>query len=346
MAEKSYFWNSNGSDIRSYQAEDLAEVIKQLIGSHSTSAFTGTGVGRYNNVGSNGLVVSANGSNMITALSAGFAFIAGKMYVNDTAKSNIHATAHATLPRIDRIVLRYDANTAVRTITSVIKQGTPASSPVAPALQNDSTIKEISLAQVRIVAGRSFITSAEVTDERADQTVCGFLPLHNIYRGMTVSPEGVVSLPNQSYVESNIVHPSPFLAIPAHPTINTLPIYTTTSGASYLKDSQGEVNTSHQFIPKVSGVYLITMYIRCQNFVFPTNESIDLQSFLKKNGVEGDESQAVIARRTDVSGDNIFQGTAIESLNAGDVISFSLTRFGSPTSPVILNQQVRITKLS
>lgn len=339
MAERSLFWNTSDEDPRSYQAEDFAAVIAQLIGSSSDFTKIGTGVSRFNSTGANGLLVSANSTNMTTSLSAGFAFIAGKMYVNDSVKSLVHDAANATQPRIDRIVIRYDANT--RTITAYIKKGNTAASPVPQALQNDAYIKEISVAQVRIVQGRSYITPSDVTDERGNDAVCGYLPIHNLYRGIAVSAEGVVSMPNQSYVESTIVHPSPFFSIPQHPTIGTLQIYPT------VEDAQQEVSTDHKFKAKVSGTYIISMYLRCQNFVFPAGESIDVQSFLKKNGVDGSEQQAVIARRTDVPGDNIFQGQAIESLNAGDEISFSITHFGSPSvPPVILNQQVRIAKIN
>lgn len=344
MAERSLFWNGVEGNKPQYQAEDFAMLIQQLIGTNTNFTKIGTGVGRYNSSGADGLRLSANSTNMITAMSAGFAFINGKMYINDLAKSHIHDAADAVNPRIDRVVIRYDALT--QTIVSAIKKGNPAASPVAPALTFDGNTKEISIAQVRIVAGRSFITPTEVTDERADTSLCGYLPLHNIYRGLGISPEGVASLPNQSYVESTIVHASPFLTVPRHPTIGTLPIYTTNSGSNVFKDLQGEVTTAHKFIPKVAGVYIFTMYLRCQDFSFPANETIDLQSFLRKNGVEGSDTQAVIARRTNISGDNIFQGVAIESLNAGDEISFSLTHFGNPTAPVILNQQVRVTKLS
>ncbi|WP_248499899.1 hypothetical protein, partial [Staphylococcus aureus] len=80
MAERSLFWNSNGADIRTYQAEDLAAVLQQLIGTNTDFSKIGTGVGRYNSAGMNGLVASANSSNMNISLSAGYAFIAGKMY--------------------------------------------------------------------------------------------------------------------------------------------------------------------------------------------------------------------------------------------------------------------------
>lgn len=339
MGERSLFWNTSPTDPRTYQAEDLAIVLAQIIGTSTDYTKMGTGVSRYNSTGPNGLMVSANSTTMATSLSAGFAFINGKMYVNDSAMSLTHDAANATQPRIDRVVIRYDANN--RTINAVIKKGANAATPTAPALQNDAVIKEISVAQVRIVQGRSFITPTEVTDERSNAAVCGFLPLHNLYQGIAMSPEGVATFPNQSYVESTIVHPSPFFGIPQQPVVGTLPIYPT------VKDSQQEVTADHKFKPKVSGVYQITMYLRFQNFVFPAGESIDVQSFLKKNGVDGSESQAVIARRTNISGDNIFQGTAIESLNAGDEISFSITYFGTTTNPpVILNQQVRITKVS
>lgn len=342
MGERSIFWNSTPEDKREYQAEDFAAVIAQLIGSSSDFTKNGTGVSKFNSTGPNGLLVSANSSNMTISLSSGFAFIAGKMYVNDSAKTLTHDAANASQPRIDRIVIRYDANT--RTITSYIKKGNTAASPVPQALQNDAYIKEISVAQVLIIQGRSYITPSEITDERGNDAVCGYLPIHNIYRGVTVSPEGIVSMPNQSYVESTIYHASPYVTLKKYPEVGTLPIYTTTSGSNIFKDNQGEISIDHKFTPKASGTYAITVMVRFQDWTFPAGESADVQVFIRKNGVAGDESQAIIARRTDVSGDNIFHGFAIETLNAGDQIYLDFTHFGSPTTPKLLNQSIRIAK--
>ena len=70
--------------------------------------------------------------------------------------------AHATLPRIDRVVIRMD--TATLRVYACIKAGTPASSPEAPALERTRTVYEISLASYTMAAGASSVGT--VTDER------------------------------------------------------------------------------------------------------------------------------------------------------------------------------------
>lgn len=56
-----------------------------------------------------------------------------------------------------------------------VLKGTAASTPVAPALTNNSLLRQISLAQIAIPAAASKITSANITDERLDSTVCGLV---------------------------------------------------------------------------------------------------------------------------------------------------------------------------
>ena len=75
-------------------------------------------------------------------------------------------------PRIDRIIARL--NYTDRKIEFAVLQGTPASSPVAPALTQNTTDWELSLAQIALANGYSTITSSEITDERSDDDVCGW----------------------------------------------------------------------------------------------------------------------------------------------------------------------------
>lgn len=75
-------------------------------------------------------------------------------------------------PRIDRIVARL--NLTDRKIEFAVLQGTPAGSPTAPALTQSATIWELSLAKITLINGYSTITVSDITDERADETVCGY----------------------------------------------------------------------------------------------------------------------------------------------------------------------------
>lgn len=105
----------------------------------------------------------------------------GTVFWNDTKEqtgSELQLTiplANAVSPRIDRVVVSWDTvDYAAKPRIEVLK-GTAASTPVAPALTNNSLLRQISLAQIAIPAAASKITSANITDERLDSTVCGLV---------------------------------------------------------------------------------------------------------------------------------------------------------------------------
>ena len=83
--------------------------------------------------------------------------------------------ADAALPRIDRVVVSWQTTNYVALPEVIILKGTPASAPVAPALTNNNILRQISLAAIRIPAGATAITSAMITDERLDTSVCGLV---------------------------------------------------------------------------------------------------------------------------------------------------------------------------
>lgn len=83
--------------------------------------------------------------------------------------------ADAVLPRIDRVVVSWQTTNYVALPEVVILKGTPASNPVATTLTNNSTVRQISLAAIRIPAGATAITAAMITDERLDPSVCGLV---------------------------------------------------------------------------------------------------------------------------------------------------------------------------
>lgn len=102
----------------------------------------------------------------------------GSIIINGAALSN---TSTKTLSiaentsgdsRIDRIVARL--NLTDRKISFAVVQGTPAASPSAPALTRNTTTYEMSLAQILLTNGYSTIVSGNITDERLDESVCGY----------------------------------------------------------------------------------------------------------------------------------------------------------------------------
>ena len=56
-----------------------------------------------------------------------------------------------------------------------VLEGAFSSNPQAPELVNNDVIQEKSLARIYIPAGAVEITQADIADERADETVCGFI---------------------------------------------------------------------------------------------------------------------------------------------------------------------------
>lgn len=104
-------------------------------------------------------------SGMQVKVPSGFAMVRGHYYSSTTEETLTIATAHATLARIDSVVLQLDP--AENTILLVVKTGTAASTPSAPALvQTDSGIYEIRLANVAVAAAASTISAGNVTDTR------------------------------------------------------------------------------------------------------------------------------------------------------------------------------------
>lgn len=120
---------------------------------------TGVITGRLNQ-----LAVSADGSAMSVSVATGQAQVEGFFYENDSALALTIATAHATLGRIDTVVVRLDrtANSA----TLVVVTGTAAASPVAPPLSATDSLYELPLANVQVDPAVGVITAGKVTDRR------------------------------------------------------------------------------------------------------------------------------------------------------------------------------------
>lgn len=85
------------------------------------------------------------------------------------------AEATGTLNRIDRVIVEWLTTDYADLPVVKILKGTSASSATAPALTNNSTVRQLSLAKINIPAGTTELTSLNIIDERMDSDVCGIV---------------------------------------------------------------------------------------------------------------------------------------------------------------------------
>ena len=136
MAQRSRFFDSSGGD-RIYTSDAWAQVLGAIIGDGVVAS------------GNELAVAEASPPAMSVRVNTGKAFIGGYYFEVHTGQETLAiGAAHATLPRIDRVVVRRDL--AGRTAALAVLAGTPAESPTAPALtQVAAGVWEISLARSR-----------------------------------------------------------------------------------------------------------------------------------------------------------------------------------------------------
>jgi len=150
----------DGTYDREYNAQQFTNYFKTLV---TTGVLKGE---------RNQLKLTATGTTMQTKVDTGVAYILGRYYENDSLKELTHDTESLGVSRIDRVVIRMDLNTEARYVKTFIKKGAPSQNPVPPTLTQTQTVYEISLAQVRVVGGQTFIAANAVTDERGTNVIC------------------------------------------------------------------------------------------------------------------------------------------------------------------------------
>lgn len=98
----------------------------------------------------------------------------GRSIIMEQPTTVVLTEADPVRSRIDRIVLRYDA--AAKKTRLQVLDGTPDSAaPAAPAISRTELIYDLCLAEIRRPAGSTSVTAADITDTRADETVCGVM---------------------------------------------------------------------------------------------------------------------------------------------------------------------------
>lgn len=105
----------------------------------------------------------------------------GVVWWNDTEKTSGQKLqleidmADGVLNRIDRIIVEWKTINYADLPEIKVLKGTASSTAEAPALTNNSTVRQICLARVSVAAGITAITASMITDERLDPSVCGLV---------------------------------------------------------------------------------------------------------------------------------------------------------------------------
>ena len=103
--------------------------------------------------------------------------------------------ADNTLNRVDRVVLQFATSENITAIK--LKTGTPAVAAQPPDILQNHNQYELGLCTISVPAGSTAVTAADITDTRADETVCGVMR-----DGVTGIPTGTLVQQWQAVIES------------------------------------------------------------------------------------------------------------------------------------------------
>ena len=156
MAEKSLFFNALPSSAyetgydRNYNADDISDWLSVVWD---------------NGVVKGGLAVEA-ASGMTVNLNVGRAAIQGKAYINNAIQSFTVAANGAASTRYDYVILRFNNNVAVRSITAELVTGTTSLPTTADSLTREGDIYDLMLCYIAVAPNTSSITQDNITDTR------------------------------------------------------------------------------------------------------------------------------------------------------------------------------------
>ena len=159
--EKSYFFDSDNGD-RKYSSTYWAEYFSSFI---ENGIFLKTG-------SELSMSLSPYGDRAFI-LRPGKAFINGYGYSNERDKSIEIPASHATLNRIDSIVIQW--NLSERQIRAKLRSSTPAENPTPVTPVRNAEIWELVIAEIYVGKGNSQLNITSYKDKRYDTNVCGIV---------------------------------------------------------------------------------------------------------------------------------------------------------------------------
>lgn len=156
MAVSSGFFDSVSGD-RTYNAEQMSNYFDGLVSN-----------GVYETIGDKFLVTLQSG--LTLNVGSGRAIIQSHWAKNDATATVTLDAANSQYPRIDAICLRLDGT--ARSITLVVKKGTPAANPVMPEITRTDDVYELYLALATVP--KNGTTVQTITDLRPS-SLCGWV---------------------------------------------------------------------------------------------------------------------------------------------------------------------------
>lgn len=160
MWESGFFNSVNGD--RVYNAQQMSGIFEGLITD-----------GVYEAVG-NKLAVQPS-SGMTIQIASGRGWCKKHWFNNTTAYQMTLEASDVTLNRWCAVCIRADDTDSVRDAKPTLKYSEYATNPIKPEPINTETVKELILAYVYIKAGATEITASDITDTRADESICGWV---------------------------------------------------------------------------------------------------------------------------------------------------------------------------
>ena len=149
MALTCGFYDSLNGD-RKYNAYQMSSLFDGLI---SDGVYAGIGTGF--------AVTVTSGMNI--AVDSGRAWFDHTWTYNGSKYTMTLEAADALRDRIDAVVLEINSSTAARANTLAIVKGTAATNPVRPTLSKNGTKKQYALAYIRVKAGATSLSQADIT---------------------------------------------------------------------------------------------------------------------------------------------------------------------------------------
>ena len=150
------FFDAIDSD-RTYSADEMNRPYRRVISNGVFATPSGT-------PSTDLQVVESSGMNIICK--AGEGLFADKWFENPSSIVITVPDNTATVPRIDSVLVQVDTRTSGRVGNIVYRTGTPASSPVPPAINQTEGVVEYRLANIRVNAGVTSIMGRYITDRR------------------------------------------------------------------------------------------------------------------------------------------------------------------------------------
>lgn len=97
----------------------------------------------------------------------------GKSVVNTSPVALAVPVADGSLNRIDRVVLRFDK--ALNRSDIMLLSGTPASTPVAPAISRTELVYDLALYDIAVAAGSIRVVNNNITSNLLNEELCGLM---------------------------------------------------------------------------------------------------------------------------------------------------------------------------